>query len=113
MNKSAKPPRCASVCAASRKNARHGPRLSELTRPAASAWCEAAAWERSSQIRRYVAALRQRAQELDSPECERVLEWSEWAADWADRSDPTRHTELIVGFDDRDEFGVPSSGYGR
>ena len=45
------------------------------------------------------------------PERERVLEWCEWAAGWAERSDPTRYTkELIVGFDDRDEFGAPPGG---
>jgi hypothetical protein len=48
-------------------------------------------------VKRCIAALRERAQELDSPERERVLEWCEWSADWADRSDPTRFTELIVG----------------
>jgi hypothetical protein len=75
---------------------------------------EAAAWERSSQIRRYVAALKERSQELDLSERQRVLEWCEWAADWADRSDPSRHTELIVGFDDRDQFGTPpGGGYAR
>jgi len=43
-----------------------------------------------------------------------VLEWCDWAADWAERSDPTRHTELIVGFDERDEFGsLPSGGNAR
>ena len=73
---------------------------------------EAAAWERSAQIRRYVLALRERAQELDSPERERVLEWCEWASDWSDRSDPVRFTELVVGFDDRDEFHRPPAGGG-
>ncbi len=57
---------------------------------------EADAWERSAQIRRYISALRERVTTLDSPERERVLEWCEWAADWAERSDPVRFTEQAL-----------------
>jgi hypothetical protein len=60
---------------------------------------EAAAWDRSTQIRSYVEALNRRLPELDPPERQRLASWCEWAADWADRGDPVLHTELIAGVD--------------
>jgi hypothetical protein len=69
---------------------------------------ETKAWRRSEDIRSYVAELEQKLGDLDGDEHTRIAEWCKWAADWADRSDPTRYTSLITGFDDeRDEFHYP------
>ncbi len=69
---------------------------------------EMTAWHRSDDIRSYVAELEQTLEDLDGDEHTRIAEWCKWAADWADRSDPTRYTSLITGFDDEsDEFHYP------
>jgi hypothetical protein len=69
---------------------------------------EMTAWRRSDDIRSYVAELELTLEDLDGDEHTRIAEWCKWAADWADRSDPTRYTSLITGFDDdRDEFHYP------
>jgi hypothetical protein len=64
---------------------------------------EVDAWHRSDDIRAYVARLEQKLPALDADEHTRIAEWCSWAKDWADRSDPSRHTSLITGFDDEND----------
>jgi hypothetical protein len=61
---------------------------------------EVSAWRRSAEIRGYLAALDQRLPTLDGDEHAVIAEWTKWAKDWADRSDPSRNTSMIIGIDD-------------
>ena len=56
---------------------------------------------RSADIPGYLDALDQRLPTLDGDERARIADWTGWAEDWADRSDPSRNTSMIIGIDDQ------------
>lgn len=61
---------------------------------------EVEAWHGCADIRAYVAELERTLTGLDADEHTRIAEWCSWAKDWADRSDPSRSTSLIVGLEE-------------
>lgn len=67
---------------------------------------EIAAWRQAHDLRDYAAVLREHLPQLDQAERDRVEAWCQWLEDRARRSDPTKETSLIRGFDDeRDGWG--------
>ena len=61
---------------------------------------ELTTWRRSEEIRAYVAALEPHLRALDPEEQIRIAKWCGWALEWAEQTDPTRHTSLMAGLDD-------------
>ena len=72
------------------------------------------AWRRVAETRGYLQALEQKPPLLLEAERGRVAAWIEWANGWAKRADPVENTQLIVGFDDRqDQFASLPSPWSR
>lgn len=66
---------------------------------------ETGARRRASETRAYLAALEKKLLSLAEEEPGRIAAWIAWANRWAKRADPAENTQLIVGFDDRqDQF---------
>ena len=61
---------------------------------------EVKAWRRAADVRDYIAALERQLPTLEGDERAAIADWTTWAKDWADRSDPVRRTSMIVGIDD-------------
>lgn len=61
---------------------------------------EANAFARAERVRRYVTAVRARFDALPGSERKRLSAWCDWADAWADRTDPVRSAEYIIGLDD-------------
>jgi hypothetical protein len=61
---------------------------------------EVEAWEMCATVRAYVTEVERKLPDLDADEHTRIAEWCSWAKDWADRSDPSRNTSLIVGLEE-------------
>lgn len=54
---------------------------------------EAVAWHRAERIRKYAAAVRERAEaKTDASERAKILEWTDWAERQADRIDPLKES---------------------
>jgi hypothetical protein len=56
---------------------------------------EVAAWRTSAEIRAYLAALERNLPELGAEDRLRIAEWSKWARDWSERSDPVQQLARI------------------
>jgi hypothetical protein len=65
----------------------------------ARARAEVDAWRTAQELAAYSAALRNRIPLVAEAERERIGAWCDWIEQSADRADPVRHTELIVGRD--------------
>jgi hypothetical protein len=64
-----------------------------------------ASWRLAQETREYVAALRQRLPDLLPEDAARISEWCDWAAGWAERTDPVVNVARIRGLDDeRDQL---------
>lgn len=73
---------------------------------------EAEAWQRASQVREYLAALRERLAELEGEEHRRVEAWCEWGEAYIERTDPVIHPELVDGLKvEQDRWWRPSHGH--
>jgi hypothetical protein len=58
---------------------------------------EVASWRFSADVREYVEALRARDDTLATEQRTAVIEWCEWALDWAQRNDPSRSLNASAG----------------
>jgi hypothetical protein len=64
---------------------------------------EAIAWSRAERIRNYIAAVRaEAAKNSDSSERTKLLEWTDWAEQQADRADPLKKSPASI-IDEKDE----------
>jgi hypothetical protein len=64
---------------------------------------EAIAWSRAERIRNYIAAVRaEAAKNSDSSERTKLLEWTDWAEQQADRADPLKKSPASI-VDEKDE----------
>jgi len=57
-------------------------------------------WRFAAEVRAYVAALRDRLEEVDDEHRERLERWCDWAEAWAEAADPTINVSRGVGLED-------------
>jgi hypothetical protein len=61
---------------------------------------EVAAWRLGRDAGHYIAALRDRLDQLDADERERIAAWCDWAEAWCRRTDPVRNPAVIRGLEE-------------
>jgi hypothetical protein len=59
-----------------------------------------ASWKLAQDTRQYIAALRHRVPDLSPEDGERISAWCDWAAEWAELTDPVANVARIRGLDD-------------